>query len=140
LATVAEDIDMEDVDEEEDGEEYNSRDEDDDDNQAMAIDFPPLSVSEKGGPPDTGIEEDEDEDWEEESYHSDASSEAFGDEEDEIVPPSFNLPAWIQPPSEDYSPSGLEAPEPPLQPEDVRVDNSSSVYGTDSKHLHVLLF
>lgn len=108
----------------------------DDDYADMVIDVPSHSLGDNGGPPDPETDEDEaeDESWEMESSLSDTGSEVLIEEDDDdIVPPSFSLVTPMHPSSEDCSTTEDMATELPLELEEIQVEDSRVVYGSDSK-------
>jgi hypothetical protein len=103
--------------------------EDDEYGDAMPIDLPPTSIIKEAESFDS--EADDDDAWEAGSSTSDAPTEVLiQEDEDDVVPPSFNLHNHVHPSSDDCSLS-LEFPQP-----EERIFKSSSAYGSDSKHLY----
>lgn len=108
----------------------------DDDYADMVIDAPSHSLGDNGRPPNPETDEDEAEDeaWEVESSHSDTDSEVLIEEDDDdIVPPSFSFVTPMHPSSEDCSTTKDTVTELPLELEEIQVEDSRVVYGSDSK-------
>ena len=81
---------------------------------------------------------DDDNNWETDSSISDSLTEVLIlDDEDDVVPPSFDLSTDFCHPSGDCS-ALEESPQLPQKPQEKRISDSSMAYGSDSKCLFVL--
>jgi hypothetical protein len=76
-------------------------------------------------------ETDEDDEWEEESAFSDASTEIMlGEDDDDIVPSSFNFPTS----SDGEPPASIDRLEPPPEAEEDPSPPSSRVFASESQY------
>jgi hypothetical protein len=111
--------------------EWSSEDEDD----VMDTDPPPLSVGARRGLLSSQFNEESE--WEEGSTNSDASMEGLlCEDDDDIVPRSFNLPAPPSPSSnEDRLESDDELPVSFSESTEEDLHSSACVFGSDSGYL-----
>ena len=133
LASRAKDIIVQ-GDRQDDGED--SEEDDCYEEDAMPIDVPSASIAAKGMSPDP--QTDEENNWEADSSISDTPTEALiEDDEDDVVPPSFNFHTDVSRPSGDCS--SFEKPlELAQRPQVKTTIGSGTVYGSDGKYLFAL--
>lgn len=95
----------------------------------MSSQTAPPAPEPAASPEGPGYDEDE---WDTESAFSDASTDILIEDEDDVVPASFTLPASVH-----SKPDDEEQLEPPPQPQEEQPIN---VHGSDSKRSTFFIF